>query len=215
MAQNHPGQQDFLPSGSGPRARTRAADALANVLSSVACPPVLAAGMMAISASIVGTAQAWRFAVLYVSLAIATPIIYLVWLIRRGVVSDLDVKIRGERWRPLLAAQLGMAIALVVFLVRGGPPLMIGLAGGLLIYTSAAFVITLYWKISMHSAAAAALAALAVVQFGPPAYPIAFGIPLMAWARIRLRRHTLAQTVAGALLGSAVLILALTRFPLA
>ncbi len=195
--------------------RARAADAFANVLSSVACPPVLGAAMMAITASIVNTTQAWRYALLYVSLAIATPIAYLVWLVRKGVVSDLDVKVRAERWRPLLAAQLGMLIALVVFLVRGAPPLMIGLAGAMLIYTSVAFVITLYWKISMHSAAAAALTALAVVQFGPQAYPLAVGVPLMAWARIRLRRHTLAQTIAGALLGSGVLFLALTRFPLA
>lgn len=214
MVQNNSGEQPLMATGASRRARTRAADALANVLSSVACPPVLAAAMMAITASIVDTAQAWRYAVLYVSLAIATPIVYLLWLMRRGVVSDLDVKIRGERWRPLLAAQLGMTIALVIFLLRGAPPLMIGLAGALLIYTSAAFFITLYWKISMHSAAAAALTALAVVQFGPHAIPLAFGIPLMAWARIRLRRHTLAQTIAGALLGSGVLILALTRFPL-
>lgn len=210
-----PQNTSTLQPGVPRRGRTRAADAFASVLSSVACPPVLAAAMMAISASVVDTAQAWRYAALYVSLAIATPIVYLAWLIRRGVVSDLDVKVRAERWRPLLAAQLGMAIALVLFLVRGAPPLMIGLAAGMLFYTTAAFLITLYWKISMHSAAAAALTALAVVQFGPNAYPLAFGVPLMAWARIRLRRHTLGQTIAGALLGSGVLFLALTRFPLA
>jgi membrane-associated phospholipid phosphatase len=209
-----PQNDSSLQSGAQSRRRTRAADAFASFLSSVACPPVLAAAMMAITASIVDTAQAWRYALLYVSLAIATPIAYLGWLVHRGTVSDLDVKVRAERWRPLLAAQLGMAIALVLFLVRGAPPLMIGLAGGMLVYTSAAFFITLYWKISMHSAAAAALTALAVVQFGPHAYPLAAGVPLMAWARIRLRRHTLAQTIAGALLGSGVLVVALTRFAL-
>lgn len=198
----------FRPSDR-PRGRTRAANTFASILSNVACPPVLAAAMLAIAASIVDTAPAWRFALLYVSLAIVTPIVYLVWLIRRGVVSDLDVKVRAERWRPLLAAQLGMALALVWFLAAGAPPLMIGLAGGMLVYTSAAFLITLYWKISMHSAAAAALTALAVVQFGPNAYPLAFGVPLMAWARIRLKRHTLGQTVAGAALGSVVLVGAL------
>lgn len=214
MAQNNTGMRPAVARGAVRHGRARAADALAHVLSSVACPPVLAAAMMALSASIVGTAQAWRFALLYVSLAIATPIIYLIWLMRRGVVSDLDVKIRGERWRPLLAAQLGMGSALVVFLARGAPPLMVGLAGGLLVYTATAFCITLYWKISMHSAAAAALTALALVQFGPHAAPLAVGVPLMAWARIRLQRHTLAQTVAGALLGSGVLLFALARVSL-
>lgn len=197
-----------------PRAtRGKVADALANTLSSVACPPVLAAAMMAIAASMDGSLQAWRFAALYVGLAIATPILYLIWLLRKGTVSDLDVQIRRERWRPLLAAQFGMALALILFIVNGAPPLMIALAGGLLAYTSLAFGITLWWKISMHSAAAAAIAALVVTQVGPHAFPLLAGIPLMAWARIRLKRHTLAQTIAGAALGSAALLVALTRLP--
>jgi len=198
-----------------PTKRGKVADALANTLSSVACPPVLAAVMMALAASMDASAQAWRFAGLYIGLAIATPILYLLWLVRRGTVSDLDVKIRGERWRPLLAAQLGMAIALVIFIAAGAPPLMIALAGGLLAYTSLAFGITLWWKISMHSAAAAAIAALMVTQVGPHAFPLLAGVPLMAWARIRLKRHTLAQTIAGAALGSAALLVAVLRLRIA
>jgi membrane-associated phospholipid phosphatase len=193
--------------------RGKAADALAHTLSSVACPPVLAAGMIAIAASMDGTVQAWRFAALYVGLAIATPILYLLWLLRRGTVSDIDVQIRGERWRPLVAAQLGMAIALALFIAQGAPPLMIALAGGLLAYTALAFAITLWWKISMHAAAAAAITALVVSQVGAPAYPLLAGVPLMAWARIRLKRHTLAQTVAGAALGSVALLVAVMRLP--
>ena len=195
--------------------RGKVADGLANTLSGVACPPVLAAVMMALAASMDATAQAWRFAGLYIGLAIATPILYLVWLMRRGTVSDLDVRIRAERWRPLLAAQLGMAVALVIFLAAGASPLMIALAGGLLAYTSVAFGITMWWKISMHSAAAAAIAALMVTQIGPHAYPLLAGIPLMAWARIRLKRHTLAQTIAGAALGTAALLVAVMRLPMA
>jgi membrane-associated phospholipid phosphatase len=195
--------------------RGKAADALANTLSSVASPPILAAAMMAVAASVDGTVQAWRFAALYIGLAIATPILYLIWLLRRGTVSDIDVQIRGERWRPLIAAQLGMGIALALFIIQGAPPLMIALAGGLLAYTALAFGITLWWKISMHAAAAAAIAALVVTQVGAPAFPLLAGIPLMAWARIRLKRHTLAQTVAGAALGSAALVAALVWLPVA
>ncbi len=169
--------------------------------------------MMAIGASMAETAQAWRFAALYVGLAIATPIFYLLWLLRKGAVSDLDVQIRAERWRPLLAAQFGMVVALALFLLYGAPPLMVALAGGLLVYTALAFAITLWWKISMHAAAAAAIVALLVAQVGAPAAPLLAGIPLMAWARVRLKRHTLAQTIAGAALGSAALVVALVWLP--
>jgi membrane-associated phospholipid phosphatase len=37
--------------------------------------------------------------------------------------------------------------------------------------------------------------------------PLVIGVPLMAWARVRLRRHTVAQTIAGLLLGLAIFLL--------
>ena len=56
----------------------------------------------------------------------------------------------------------------------------------------------------MHSAAAAAAATMAWLLSGSILLPAA-GTGLIAWSRIRQRRHTPAQTVAGALLGFGVL----------
>ena len=70
-------------------------------------------------------------------------------------------------------------------------------------------LITLRWKISLHCAAAAILAELLLIYFGPMAAPFAMSVPLIAWSRLYLRRHTLAQTIAGASLGIAILTLTL------
>ncbi len=61
--------------------------------------------------------------------------------------------------------------------------------------------ITLRWKISVHSAAAASATALLWAVIGPLAMLAMPLIGLVSWSRVRLLRHTRAQTVAGALLG--------------
>lgn len=189
--------------------RRVAADGTANVLSQAACPPVLAVAMMTLAAAASGAAGAWRFAALYVLLALVLPLAYLVWLLHRGHVSDLDVKVRAERWRPLLGTVGGMALSTGIFVLGRAPAEMSAVSAALGLFTLFAFLITLRWKISMHSGAAAAVATLVWLTGGAAAWPLTLGIPVMAWARVRLRRHTPAQTVAGALLGSALMALAL------
>jgi 5'-nucleotidase len=77
---------------------------------------------------------------------------------------------------------------------------MITLAGALCLQTTLIFAITTVWKISVHSAAAAATATLAWWLIGTP-LPLLVGVPIIAWSRVRLQRHSVAQTVAGASLG--------------
>jgi len=62
-------------------------------------------------------------------------------------------------------------------------------------------LITMYWKISGHGAAIASLTVFICGLYGSLAAPVLLAIPLVAWARVRLHRHTLAQTVAGSLVG--------------
>jgi membrane-associated phospholipid phosphatase len=165
--------------------------------------------MIALAAAAAEHPGAWRYASVYVVLAVVTPLVYLVWLLRHGYVSDLDVKARQERWRPLLAALGGLALSTVIFWLTEAPREMSAVCAALWLYTLLAFVITLRWKISMHSAAMAATAILIWALSGRVIVPVAAGIPIIAWARIRLNRHTPAQTVAGALLGGLIMASAL------
>ena len=63
------------------------------------------------------------------------------------------------------------------------------------------FFITLKWKISGHSTAVSGFSVFMVALFGQAATPILLTIPLVAWARLRLHRHELMQTVAGTIAG--------------
>ena len=53
------------------------------------------------------------------------------------------------------------------------------------------------------------LAVLAWALLGGAATPVILAVPLVAWARVHLQRHTLAQTAAGVCLGATLLLVAL------
>ena len=179
------------------------------MISQVGSPPVLAATAMALIASTLSSPRAWRWAGAYVFLAILTPILYLFWLLHRGRVSDLDVQLREERVRPLIFTITCAGLAWLLLALGGAPLEMVAVAGGLWLQTVVIFGITLWWKISVHSAAAAGVATL-VWSLAGTSLPLLIGVPIIAWSRVRLRRHTVAQTIAGAALGFAIFIVAVS-----
>ncbi len=182
---------------------------VAYVVSQVGSPPVLTLAALAAHAALSATARTWALAGVYALLAVIAPLGHLVWLLRRGRVTDLDVQRREQRIRPMLFTLACGALAWVVLALAAAPARLLALTGALWLQMGIVFVITFRWKISVHCASAATLAALTGFLAGTP-LPLLIGLPLIAWSRVRLRRHTLAQAIAGACLGCAVALLALT-----
>jgi len=68
------------------------------------------------------------------------------------------------------------------------------------------FLIRLNWKISLHvSVLTSSLTILTI--FNNAIYPFYLFVPLVAWSRVRLKAHTINQTIAGFLLGLAMPLL--------
>jgi len=66
------------------------------------------------------------------------------------------------------------------------------------------FSISSFWKISMHMAGVGGFSTALVFVFGAPALWAFFSLPLVAWARLRRRKHYIPQLIAGALAGTLV-----------
>lgn len=176
-------------------------DTLAHAVSIVLSPPGLTTAMIALAAAASPGANAWFWAAIMLTLTVLGPIGYLLWLYRQGLVSDLDLQRREERTRPLMFTLAALALSAAILGFNPAPILLRSLAAAHLIQTTAVLAITLRWKISLHVAASAASVALLLYVTGPQAAPALAAIPLVAWSRIRLGRHTPAQTLAGAALG--------------
>ncbi len=125
----------------------------------------------------------------------------LILLKRMGRISDWGIDKREQRLQFGLIAYFFMAVTLLIlWRVESGEILKLIsllLAGGL-IFT----LITLFWKISAHTTAATLFSLFLLDQ---PSLFLLAGVPLavaVAWSRIYLKRHTLAQVVAGSLLAT-------------
>ncbi|MCS7061532.1 MAG: hypothetical protein RMN25_10270 [Anaerolineae bacterium] len=179
------------------------ADKWAGRVSIIFSPPTAgAAGLLAVAAHI-NTPEAWAWSLADILLTVILPLLFVVWLVQTGRASDLDLCRRDQRKWPYRVMMLSSAVSIGLSLVFGGPPLLTILVGALAVQTLLLSLITMAWKISLHTAAIAGTAAVAWYLAGAPALILALLTPVVAWARVRLGRHDVPQTVAGALVGAA------------
>jgi membrane-associated phospholipid phosphatase len=132
---------------------------------------------------------------------VATPTLYVVWLLHRGEVTDFHLRVREQRIKPLTLTVITTLGAWLMLIVNHAPYLLVSVATAGMAIILLLLLVTSRWKISGHTTAISGLAMLCCVLLGPAATPVALGVPLVAWARVRLHRHTVAQTIAGAALG--------------
>lgn len=176
------------------------AERTAHWISNIVSPPL----MLIVSAVLVTTQvdeHAWRWAFLFMSAAVLLPVLYLVWLLRRGSINDIHVPMREQRIRPYIVTLLVALPLLFFFVMWPAPQPFQVLATMYALQAMACLVITLRWKISLHSAAVSSAAVLGWTTVGWSGVALALTVPVVAWARVHLRRHTLMQTIGGALLG--------------
>jgi len=135
----------------------------------------------------------------------------------RGEIESLEIRDRRKRIEPFLVV-LGASLA-ALFFVGGreivGRRLLMALLGCHVLNTALLLVITRWWKISVHCASVAgALGTLAFVRYHVPGAVMGGAVlgraivgvglvvvPLLLWARVRSRAHTLEQATAGTILG--------------
>ncbi len=130
--------------------------------------------------------------------------LYLYWQINRGKIIDWYLTNRTDRYVLLLLATFS---SLMVFLVafRLNPErIIVSFTLIAFILNAILFFITLFWKISVHTAAAAILALVLIFIYSSFFMLAFFLVFLVGWARVALRKHTVAQAIAGVLTSTAV-----------
>ena len=178
-------------------------------VSQIGSPPILGlTGILLVGAAL-GFAQFWPLILFYGSLTLLLPLGFILWLLQRGQVSDYNLPRREERFLPMLVSMTTALFGWLYLNQVQAPALLLALAATNLAQSVVYFFITLRWKVSIHSAVAAGLAVLGCAIAGETVWLLVLSVPLIAWSRVVLRRHTLAQTVVGAAIGSLFLAFAL------
>ena len=128
--------------------------------------------------------------------------LFLLYGLRRHIFSDMDVSVRQERNLFFLFSGV-VAFLYLYFLLLFKSPLNLfiiacGMALGIILFS----FVNLLIKASGHVAVVSAFAISVAMVYGGWFLLTLLLIPLVAWSRITLRRHTVPEILVGGVLGA-------------
>jgi membrane-associated phospholipid phosphatase len=181
----------------GPKSKNN----VAKLISIMTQPPIVSIPTFAIinyfllgfNNSLVITMICWIFGAF---LPITTSLILI-----RKMHTDMDITDRTKRTLPLSFAVCSYLIGFFVLLSMGAPALTTAL---MLIYSFNTLIIlfiNLSWKISIHTMGVAGPTVALTYLFGLPGLLFGLLIPLVMWSRVKLKKHTISQVLAGGIAG--------------
>jgi membrane-associated phospholipid phosphatase len=140
--------------------------------------------------------------------AAVLPTLFISYGVRHGRWSDRNVGARRPRLIVLGFITASVAVGLILLAVLGAPHLLTGYLALMLASVAVLAAITTVWKISVHCAVASGSVAILALVYGPPVLCGYVLVALLGWSRVALADHTVAQVVAGSVLGAAAAVLA-------
>ncbi len=126
------------------------------------------------------------------------PIAFFAVAYKLGWISDMDMSKRDER-PTFLFVFIAMLLvsSIILYAIKVPLPLFAYTFSGL-VMTLVTSIITLFWKISFHTAATASVVTAIAILGGLQFTPLFLLIPLIGWSRVCLKKHTVWQVVGGA-----------------
>lgn len=158
--------------------------------------------------------DALKWSLILIAISILPVYLVIVYLVRSERVEGFFISVRKQRTKIYLLAGTCAGVGCAILPYWGAPLTLVAtFVAGL----SAAVVfmcINLRWKISLHTAFVAASVTVLVILYGWIAAVTVVLVPLIAWARIGLEHHSLAQVATGALLAALIVVVVFYLFGL-
>jgi len=192
--------------------RERIASLISNILN-----PFLVSLILILLLSFKSTSSALdavKWSLISIAISILPVFGVIIYLVRSQKLESAFINVRKQRTKIYLLAGVCAGVGCIIFPYLGAPKeLMATFVAGL----SAVVVfmcINLLWKISLHTALVTASVIVLIILYGSIAAVTVVLIPLIAWARIELKHHSLAQVAAGALLAASIVVVVFYLFGL-
>ena len=119
----------------------------------------------------------------------------------RKLDTDKDISNREDRFIPLIVGVVSYLIGFIISLILGVSNFITVL---ILCYTVNTFIVMLItskWKISIHTTGLAGPIAALIMLLGPIGAIFGLLYPMLIWSRFTLKKHTMAQAIAGGVFG--------------
>jgi len=186
---------------------------IANLTSNILNPFLISLAVILLFSfsSTASALEAIKWSLISMAVSIVPIFLVIIYMVRRGGLDAIFDNTQEQRTKIYLAAGISAISGYFILSYLEAPPILV--AGFTTVLSTAVIfmLINLWWKISVHTGCIAASSIVLVMLYGWGAAVTVPLVPLTAWSRIELERHSLAQAVTGAVL--AALISAVIFYP--
>ena len=135
------------------------------------------------------------------------PILSVLLLFRFSKVSNVHLHDKDERLLPLCITCVSMALGAIVLYNIGASWKIVWVCLAFVANSIVFSIITAFWKISFHTSVATGCILVLVLLVNFKLIWLFLVVPIIAWARLYRKRHTLLQTIAGTVVATIVTML--------
>jgi len=192
--------------------RERIASLISNILN-----PFLVSLILILLLSFKSTSSALdavKWSLISIAISILPVFGVIIYLVRSQKLESAFINVRKQRTKIYLLAGVCAGIGCIILpYLEASSTLIATFVAGL----SAVVVfmcINFLWKISLHTALITASVAILIILYGSIAAVTVVLVPLIAWSRIELKHHSLAQVATGALLAALIVVVVFYLFGL-
>jgi membrane-associated phospholipid phosphatase len=148
-------------------------------------------------ATVDNTIKALGWAFLSLIFGMLIPSLYIHILFRNKVINDLHIPDKEDRIKPLIITVISNIAGFSILYILKAPLFLKAMSLITIILTVILGIITYFWKVSMHAAWITFIVVTFNVLFGRLMLFLLPLIPVVGWARVRIKRHTVSQVVSG------------------
>ncbi len=158
--------------------------------------------------------DAIKWSLILIAFSILPVFAIIIYLVHNARLEGIFINVRRQRNLIYLLAGACLAVGYIILLYLGAPIILVAAFVAGLSAILVFMIINLLWKISIHTAFAAASVTVLTILYGSTGALTAMLVPPVAWARIELEHHSIAQVAAGALLAALIVVVVFHFFGL-
>ncbi|MBU4483018.1 MAG: hypothetical protein KKG62_02825 [Actinobacteria bacterium] len=146
------------------------------------------------------TTRALGWAVLCLTFAMIIPYLYIRILIRKKVLDDLHISNKEDRIKPLIITIISNTVGFSILYILKAPLFLKAMFLIVIISTIIFGIITYFWKVSAHTAWITFMVITFNILFGKWMLFLLPLIPMVGWARVKIKRHSVKQVISGSII---------------
>ena len=158
--------------------------------------------------------DAIKWSLILIGLTILPVFIFTVYLFRAGRLDGFFTGVRKQRILIYVLSVILAVVSCIVLFILKAPLMLLSLSVAGFAGITVFLCISFWWKISLHTAFIAVFVTVLFVLYGTISTVSIPLVLLVGWARFKLGHHSTMQIIAGAILGSFILLAAFNIFSL-